>query len=61
MNIGIIGAILMLVVWAVGTLRFNVPGWFHLLLTFGTFLLVWRIVARDVPAAPAKDAPAPRK
>jgi uncharacterized membrane protein len=38
-------AILMLVVWAVVTFAFSGPGWIHLLLTLGVFLLIWRIVA----------------
>lgn len=45
MDIGIIAAIAMLVVWAAATLLFTAPGWVHLLLTVGVFLLVWRIVA----------------
>ncbi len=51
-----ISAIAMLVVWAVGTFAFAAPGWIHLLLTVGLSLLIWRIVARDVP-----DEPAPRE
>jgi hypothetical protein len=45
MDLGIVAALAMLVVWAVGTFAVNdAPGWLHLLLTVGVFLLVWRIV-----------------
>lgn len=44
MDIGIIAAIAMLVVWAAATVLVTAPGWVHLLLTVGVFLLVWRIV-----------------
>ncbi len=42
MDLGIAAALVMLVVWAVATLN-NGPGWIHLLLTVGVFLLIWRI------------------
>lgn len=41
-------AILMLVGWAVWTFAFApAPGWIHLFLTAGVFLLIWAIVGRD--------------
>lgn len=46
MDLGIIAAIAMLVVWGVATFRFEAPGYVHLLLTAGVFLLIWRIVVR---------------
>ncbi len=46
MDLGIIAAIAMLVFWAVGTFAWEGPGWIHLLLTAGVFLLIWRIVVR---------------
>ena len=46
MDLGIIAAIAMLVVWGVGTFAFDAPGWIHGLLSFGVFLLIWRVVAR---------------
>jgi len=46
MDLGIIAAIVMLVVWAIGTFAFEAPGWLHLLLTAGVFLLIQRIVVR---------------
>jgi hypothetical protein len=42
MDLGIAAALVMLIVWAVATLN-NGPGWVHLLLTVGLFLLIWRI------------------
>ena len=36
----------MLVVWAVVTFRGDAPGWIHVLLTAGVFLLIYRIVIR---------------
>jgi hypothetical protein len=41
----LIVAVVILAVWGVGT-WFDAPGWIHLLLTTGVFLLVWRIVTR---------------
>ena len=53
MDLGILAALVMLVIWAVATFRFDAPGWVHALLTAGVFLLIWRIVVRgtggDVP------------
>jgi len=46
MDIGMVAALAMLVVWAIGTFFFDAPGWLHALLTFGVFLLIWRIVVR---------------
>jgi hypothetical protein len=48
MDLGIIAAIVMLVVWAIGTAR-EAPGWIHALLIAGLFLLYYRIVARGTP------------
>ena len=49
MDLGIIAALLMLIVWAVGTVAFEAPGWLHILLTVGVFLLIHRIVVRGTP------------
>jgi len=51
-DLGIVGAIALLVVWAVVALGTSGPGWIHLLLTVGVFLLIHRIVARATPDAP---------
>jgi hypothetical protein len=44
MDLGIIVAIVMLIVWAIGALVMQGPGWIHLLLTLGVSLLIFRIV-----------------
>lgn len=49
MDIGIIAAVIMIAVWAVVTFTTEAPGYVHLLLTVGVFLLFWRIIARDRP------------
>ena len=49
MDLGIIAALAMLVLWAVATFAFEAPGYIHLLLTAGVFLLIWRIVVRGSP------------
>jgi threonine/homoserine/homoserine lactone efflux protein len=47
MDLGIIAAIAMLVVWAVLTFLVNdAPGITHALLTAGVTLLIWRVVKR---------------
>ena len=46
MDLGIIAALTMLIVWAVSVIMFDTPGWMHLLLTVGVFLLILRIVQR---------------
>lgn len=49
MDIGIVAGLAMLVVWAIGTFVFEAPGWIHLLLTAGVFLIIYRIVVRGTP------------
>ena len=46
MDLGLLGAIVLLVIWAVAALVLQGPGWVHLLLTVGVSLLIYRIVAR---------------
>jgi uncharacterized membrane protein len=46
MDLGIVAAVGMLVVWAVVTFTTTAPGWIHILLTMGMFLLIYRIVVR---------------
>ena len=56
MDLGIISAIAMLVVWAVLTFVVNdAPGATHALLIAGLTLLIWRVVKRD--ASPARERP----
>lgn len=50
MDIGLVAAVVMLVLWAAGTFVFEAPGWINLLLSAGVFLLIWRIVIRAKPA-----------
>ncbi len=45
MDLGIIAALAMLVIWAAGALFTEAPGWINLFLSLGVFLLIWRIVA----------------
>ncbi|HEY5547397.1 MAG TPA: hypothetical protein VIK50_15190 [Gemmatimonadaceae bacterium] len=46
MDIGLLAAIVMLLLWVAGVFFLDAPGWINLLLSVGVFLLVWRIVAR---------------
>lgn len=51
MDLGILLAIVMLVVWGVITFIVNdAPGMTHALLIAGVTLLIWRIVRRDAPS-----------
>jgi len=43
MDLWLIGAVAMLIVWAYLTFTTAAPGYVHLLLTLGVFLLIWRI------------------
>jgi threonine/homoserine/homoserine lactone efflux protein len=54
MDLGIAGALALLVAWALGTWFAEPPGWFHLLLTAGVFLLLWRIIVRGTPRGPSR-------
>lgn len=39
----------MLIAWAIATFMFEAPGWIHLLLSVGVFLIIYRIVVRGTP------------
>ena len=52
MDIWIAGAVALLVAWAALVLSTDAPGYVHLLLTGGMFLLIWRIVVRGTPSGP---------
>jgi len=52
MDLGIIIAVAMLIVWAVVALVYSGPGWIHLLLTGGVSMLIWRVVVRTDRAHP---------
>lgn len=51
MNFKLYGGILMLAVWAVVTTTTEAPGYIHLLLVFGVFLLIWGITLRGTSRA----------
>jgi hypothetical protein len=57
MDLGIIAAVAMLVAWAILTFTTAAPGWVHLLLTLGIFLLIERIVARGRKSPRTGGAP----
>lgn len=46
MDLGIAAALVMLGVWAFATFTTEAPGWIHLLLTLGVFLIIYRIVVK---------------
>ena len=46
MDLGLIAAIALLIIWAIGTFLFEGPGWIHLLLTVGVSMIIWRVVVR---------------
>lgn len=52
MDLTLLAGIVMLVVWGGLTVATEAPGWIHLLLTAGVFLVIWRIVVRDTPSGP---------
>lgn len=54
MDPGIIAALVMLIVWAVVTMSGDAPGYVHLLLTIGFFILFWRVIVRKDPIPPGK-------
>ena len=56
-DLGITAAIVMLVIWAVATVAFEAPGWLHILLTLGVYLLIHRIVVRGTPNPVDKSPP----
>ena len=46
MDLWIILSIVMLAIWGFVTFTTTAPGWIHVLLTVGMFLLIYRIVVR---------------
>lgn len=54
MNIRLYGGILMLVVWAGVTITTEAPGYVHLLLVLGVFLLIWGVMLHGSGGAPAE-------
>ena len=49
MDLGILVGIALIVIWGIGALAFDGPGWIHLLLSVGVFLIIYRIVVRGTP------------
>jgi uncharacterized membrane protein len=47
MNWGVVGALVLLLIWAIAALVMEGPGWVHLLLTVGVSLLIYSIVVRS--------------
>jgi len=61
MDLGIVAALAMLAVWALGTFVYEAPGWIHLLLSVGLFVLMWRIVVRGTRGGvPPQRGPRPK-
>jgi hypothetical protein len=56
MDLLLIGSVVMLVVWAILTFTTEAPGYVHLLLTLGVFILIWRITVRVVARHPPATA-----
>jgi hypothetical protein len=44
MNLRMLGALALLLIWAIAALVLEGPGWVHLLLTVGVSLLIYSIV-----------------
>jgi len=55
MDVGILGGIALIVIWAIAVF-FEGPGWVHLLLTVGVFVIIWRIVVRGDRRHPKPNA-----
>lgn len=51
-DLWIVAAIVMLLVWGALTLLTEAPGWVHLLLTAGVFIVIWRMVVNKTPDGP---------
>ncbi len=56
MDAYLLAGVVMLVAWAGATVFSVAPGWVHLLLTFGVFLIIWRIVLRSTPSGPDRNS-----
>jgi hypothetical protein len=58
MDLGLIAGIVMLIGWAIATFVFNGPGWVHLFLSVGVFLVIWRysVLTRKQPTPPVESS-----
>jgi hypothetical protein len=54
MNVASAVGIALIVIWAIITFAFDAPGWVHLLLTLGVFVLIWGIVMRGTREQPGR-------
>ena len=57
MDLGMLAALALLLIWAIAALVLQGPGWIHLFLTIGVSLLIYRIVVRGSPKDPVTRAP----
>ena len=57
MDLGMLAALALLLIWAIAALVLQGPGWVHLFLTIGVSLLIYRIVVRGSPKDPVTRAP----
>ncbi len=55
MDIGLVAAVIMVIVWAIATFAYDAPGWVHLFLSVGMFLLIWRIAVLSSSARRPRD------
>ena len=55
MDLGIIAAVVMLLAWAVINFTTDAPGYVHLLLTVGFFILFWRVIVLSDPDSRPKS------
>jgi uncharacterized membrane protein len=46
MDLRMLGALALLLIWAIAALVYEGPGWVHLLLTVGVSLLIYSVVVR---------------
>ena len=44
-------SLIVLAAWAAATFMYEAPGWIHMLLTGGVFLLIYSIVVRGTPSS----------
>ena len=57
MDLGLLGGIALVIVWAVAFFAFEPPGWVHLLLSVGVFVIIARIVVRGTPSKASLPPP----
>jgi hypothetical protein len=57
MDLGLVAGVAMIIVWAIGALVLDAPGWIHLLLTLGVALIIYRVVVRDPTGRPPAESP----